>query len=71
MPTPSPVQGPTRHQLGPPQASRSRARRGLLAALAIAVLAGVVVVERHTLATSLHVLANLNLAWFLLAVAAR
>jgi hypothetical protein len=43
----------------------------LLAALAIAVLAGVVVVERHTLATSLHVLANLNLAWFLLAVAAR
>jgi hypothetical protein len=45
-------------------------RRSLLATLAIAVLASVIVAERHTLATSLHVLANLNLAWFLLAVAA-
>ena len=41
----------------------------MLAALAIAVLVSVVVVERHTLATSLHVLAHLNWAWFLLALA--
>jgi putative heme transporter len=44
-------------------------RRSMLAALAIAVLIGVVVVERHTLAESLHVLAHLNWAWFLLALA--
>ena len=42
----------------------------MLATLAIAVLVTVIVVERHTLAESLHVLAHLNWAWFLLAVAA-
>jgi putative heme transporter len=41
----------------------------MLAVLAIAVLVTVIVVERHTLAESLHVLARLNWAWFLLAVA--
>jgi len=41
----------------------------MLAALAIAVLVSVIVVERHTLAESLHVLAHLNWAWFLLALA--
>jgi uncharacterized membrane protein YbhN (UPF0104 family) len=41
----------------------------MLAALAVAVLVSVIVVERHTLAESLHVLARLNWAWFLLAVA--
>jgi putative heme transporter len=41
----------------------------MLAALAIAVLVTVIVVERHTLAESLHVLARLHWAWFLLAVA--
>jgi uncharacterized membrane protein YbhN (UPF0104 family) len=45
-------------------------RRSLLAALAIAVLVSIIVVERHTLAASLRVLTNLNLGWFLLAVAA-
>jgi putative heme transporter len=40
----------------------------MLAVLAIAVLVGVIVVERHTLAESLHVLAHLNWAWFLLAL---
>jgi putative heme transporter len=44
-------------------------RRALLAALAIGVLVSVIVVERHTLAESLHVLANLSWAWFLLALA--
>ena len=44
-------------------------RRTLLAALALAVLVSVIVIERHTLADSLHVLAHLNWAWFLLAVA--
>jgi uncharacterized protein (TIRG00374 family) len=44
-------------------------RRSLLAALAIAVLVSVIVIERHTLAESLHVLADLNWAWFLLALA--
>jgi putative heme transporter len=44
-------------------------RRALLAALALAVLVSVIVIERHTLADSLHVLAHLNWAWFLLAVA--
>jgi putative heme transporter len=42
----------------------------MLAALAIAAGATVIVVERHTLARSLNVLANLNVAWFLLAVVA-
>jgi putative heme transporter len=40
----------------------------MLAALAIAVLVSVIVVERHTLAESLHVLAHLNWGWFLLAL---
>ena len=44
-------------------------RRGVLAALAIAVLVSIIVIERHTLAESLHVLADLNWAWFLLALA--
>src|SRR6202030_529145 len=42
---------------------------GMLAVLAVAVLVSVIVVERHTLAESLHVLADLNWAWFLLALA--
>jgi len=41
----------------------------MLVALAIAVLVTVIVLERHTLAESLHVLARLNWAWFLLALA--
>ena len=41
----------------------------MLAALAVVVLVSVIVVERHTLAESLHVLAHLNWAWFLLALA--
>ena len=45
-------------------------RRSLLAALAIAVLISVIVIERHTLAESLQVLTNLNVGWFLLAVTA-
>ena len=48
---------------------RYRVRRSVLVALAIAVLVSVIVIERHTLAESLHVLANLNWAWFLLALA--
>jgi len=44
-------------------------RRMLLAGLALAVLVSVIVIERHTLANSLHVLAHLNWAWFLLALA--
>jgi putative heme transporter len=48
---------------------RYQVRRSVLAALAIAVLVSVIVIERHTLAESLHVLANLNWAWFLLALA--
>jgi putative heme transporter len=44
-------------------------RRTVLACLAIGVLVSVIVVERHTLAESLHVLADLNWAWFLLALA--
>ena len=50
-------------------ARRHRVRRSVLTALAIAVLASVIVIERHTLAESLHVLAHLNWAWFLLALA--
>ena len=53
------ARGPRRYQL----------RRSMLAALAVAVLVTVIVVERHTLAESLHVLASLNWAWFLLAFA--
>jgi hypothetical protein len=44
-------------------------RRSLLAALATAVLVSVIVIERRTLARSLRVLTNLNVGWFLLAVA--
>jgi putative heme transporter len=44
-------------------------RRSVLAVLAVGVLVSVIVVERHTLAESLHVLAHLNWAWFLLALA--
>ena len=44
-------------------------RRGVLAALAIAVLVSIIVIERHTLAESLHVLAHLSWGWFLLALA--
>jgi putative heme transporter len=51
-------------------ARRYQVRRGLLAALAAAVLVSVIVVERHTLAESLRVLARLNWGWFLLALAA-
>jgi putative heme transporter len=40
----------------------------MLTALAIVVLVSVIIVERHTLAESLHVLAHLNWAWFLLAL---
>jgi putative heme transporter len=48
---------------------RYRVRRSILAVLAIGVLVSVIVIERHTLAESLHVLARLNWAWFLLALA--
>jgi uncharacterized protein (TIRG00374 family) len=48
---------------------RYRMRRGMLAVLAVAVLVSVIVVERHTLAESLHALAHLNWAWFVLALA--
>ena len=41
----------------------------MLAALAVAVLVSVIIVERRTLAESLHVLSDLNWAWFLLALA--
>ena len=44
-------------------------RRTLLASLALAVLVSVIVIARHTLADSLHVLAHLNWGWFLLAMA--
>ncbi len=41
----------------------------MLAVLAIAVLVSVIVIERSTLAESLHVLGHLNWAWFVLAMA--
>jgi len=41
----------------------------VLVCLAIAVLVSVIVIERGTLAESLHVLAHLNWAWFLLGLA--
>jgi len=40
----------------------------MLAALAVAVLVSVIVIERSTLAESLHVLGHLNWAWFVLAM---
>ena len=46
-------------------------RRSLLAALAIAVLVSVIVIERHTLAESLQVLTNLNVSWFVAILAHR
>ena len=55
-----PVHAPRRYQV----------RRSLLAALAIAVLVSAIVIERRTLARSLRVLTNLDVGWFLLAVAA-
>jgi uncharacterized protein (TIRG00374 family) len=61
---------PPDQHLTPARAPRRyRVRRSVLTALAIAVLVGVIVVERHTLAESLQVLAHLNWAWFLLALA--
>jgi len=64
------VTAPSDQHLVPARAPRRyRVRRGMLTALAIAVLVSVVVIERHTLAESLHVLAHLNWAWFLLALA--
>ncbi|HWN62231.1 MAG TPA: hypothetical protein VNO25_16380, partial [Streptosporangiaceae bacterium] len=47
---------------------RYRVRRSVFVALAVVVLVSVIVIERHTLAESLHVLARLNWAWFLLAL---
>ena len=64
------VAAPGQH-LVPVHAPRGyQVRRSLLAALAIAVLISVIVIERHTLAESLQVLTNLNVGWFVLAVAA-
>jgi hypothetical protein len=63
------VTAPSDQHLIPARASRRhRLRRSMLAALAVVVLVSVIVVERHTLAESLHVLADLNWVWFLLAV---
>jgi uncharacterized protein (TIRG00374 family) len=45
-------------------------RRLLLGVLAAAVLAGIIIVGRHTLAKSLHVLDDANPAWLLLALVA-
>jgi putative heme transporter len=64
------VTGPSdQHLVSAPAPRRYRVRRSVLAALAVVVLVSVIVVERHTLAESLHVLVNLNWAWFLLALA--
>ena len=64
------VTAPSDQHLVPAHAPRRyRARRSILIALAVVVLVSVIVVERHTLAESLHVLARLNWAWFLLAAA--
>jgi putative heme transporter len=64
------VTAPSDEHLAPARAPRRyRVRRSVLAALAIAVLVSVIVIERHTLAESLHVLARLNWAWFVLALA--
>jgi hypothetical protein len=64
------VTAPSDQHLVPARAPRRyRVRRSMLAALAVVVLVSVIVIERHTLAESLHVLARLNWAWFLLAVA--
>ena len=64
------VTAPSDQHLVPVRAPRRyRVRRSMLAVLAIGVLVSVIVIERHTLAESLHVLAHLNWAWFLLALA--
>jgi len=63
------VDDPAEHLVSARAPRRYRVRRSVLAALAVVVLVSVIVVERHTLAESLHVLARLNWAWFLLAVA--
>jgi putative heme transporter len=60
---------PDAHLVPAGTARRYGLRRTLLAALAVAVLVSVIVIERHTLANSLHVLAHLNWAWFVLALA--
>jgi putative heme transporter len=60
---------PDQHPVSARARGRYGVRRTLLACLAIGVLVSVIVVERHTLAESLHVLAHLNWAWFLLALA--
>jgi uncharacterized protein (TIRG00374 family) len=63
------VTAPSDQHLIPARAPRRyRVRRSMLAALAVVVLVSVIVVERHTLAESLHVLADLNWVWFLLAL---
>ena len=58
-PHPEPARAPRRYTY----------RHGVLAALAVAVLVSIIIVERRTLADSLHVLAHLNWGWFLLALA--
>ncbi len=60
---------PNGHRVPARPPHRYGVRRTLLAALAVAVLVSVIVIERHTLVDSLHVLAHLNWAWFLLALA--
>src|SRR5580692_6831403 len=63
------VTAPSDQHLVPARAPRRyRVRRSMLAVLAVAVLVSVIVIERHTLAESLHVLARLNWGWFLLAL---
>jgi putative heme transporter len=64
------VTAPSDQHLIPARAPRRYGvRRSVLVALAVAVLVSVIVVERHTLTESLHVLTRLNWAWFLLALA--
>ena len=62
------VDDPAEHLVSARAPRRYRVRRSMLAALAVVVLVSVIVVERHTLAASLHVLAHLNWVWFLLAL---
>jgi putative heme transporter len=53
-----------------PSSRTGSRRRPLLALLAVAVLAVIITIYRHTLGQSLHVLATANPAWLLLALAA-
>jgi uncharacterized protein (TIRG00374 family) len=63
------VTAPSDQHLIPARAPRRyRVRRSVFVALAVVVLVSVIVIERHTLAESLHVLARLNWGWFLLAL---